>query len=73
MELVNYQNKLYQIYRRMNKDRIKESHILDVRDAWHCDTVLRNKNPEGEVLLFLIEISDAIIVEEPTPDAIVEG
>jgi ubiquitin C-terminal hydrolase len=73
MEMINYQEKLYWIYRKINKDRIKENHILDVRDAWHCSTVLKTKNQEEEILLFLIEIPDAIIVNSqptPTPAAI---
>jgi hypothetical protein len=64
MEFVTYQDKLYQVYRRISKDRIKEGHILDVRDAWHCDTVLKNKNQDEDILLFLIEIPDAVIVED---------
>jgi len=76
MEMVNYQNKLFWVYRKIRKDRIKEKHILDIRDAWHCDTVLRTKNQDEEMLIFLVEISDAIIVDDfpnPTPAAIVEG
>jgi ubiquitin C-terminal hydrolase len=74
MEMVNYQDKLYWIYRKINKDRIKEGHILDVRDAWHCDTVLKTKNQEEDILLFLVEIPDAIIIDTPPPSpaAIVE-
>jgi hypothetical protein len=67
MEIVNYQDKLYWVYRKIHKDNIKESHILDVRNAWHCDTVLKTKNQEEEMLLFLIEISDAIIIDTPPP------
>ena len=64
MEFVTYQDRLYQVYRRINKDRIKEGHILDVKDAWHCDIVLKNKNQDEDILLFLIEIPDAVIVED---------
>jgi hypothetical protein len=67
MEMINYQDKLFWVYRKINKDRIKEGHILDIRDAWHCDTVLRTKNQGEETLLFLLEISDAIIVDTPPP------
>jgi len=67
IEFINYQDKLYQVYRKINKGRIKESHILDVRDMWHCDTVLKTKNQEEEIYLFLIESPDAIIVEYPVP------
>jgi hypothetical protein len=69
MEMINYQDKLFWVYRKISKDRIKEGHILDVRDAWHCDTVLKTKNQGEEMLLFLLEIPDAVIVEDdkPTP------
>jgi hypothetical protein len=64
MEFVTYQDKLYWVYRRINKDRIKEGHVLDVRDGWHCDIVLKNKNQDEDILLFLIEIPDAVVVED---------
>lgn len=64
LEFVNYQDKLYWVYRKIHADRIKDGHILDVRDAWHCDTVLRSKNQEDEMLIFLVEIKDAEIIEE---------
>lgn len=70
LEKVNYQNKLYYVYRKINANSIKDGHILDVRDAWHCDTVLKTKNQEEEMLIFLIEIPDAIIVDETTPPPI---
>lgn len=73
MEMINYQDKLFWVYRKIHKDRIKEGHILDVRDAWHCDTVLKTKNQDEEMLIFLVEIPDAVIVEEypePSPAAI---
>jgi hypothetical protein len=60
-ELVTYQDKLYQVYRKIEKDRIKEGHINDVKEAWHCDVVIKKK--DQETLLFLVEISDAVIVE----------
>jgi hypothetical protein len=67
-ELVKYQDKLYQVYRRINKNRIKEGFINNVKEMWHCDIVLKNKNQEDEILMFLIEIPDAIIVEDtPLP------
>lgn len=70
IELVNYQDKLYQVYRRIGKYRIKEGSINEVKEMWHCDIVLRKKNDEDDTLLFLIEIPDAVIIEDspsPTP------
>ena len=71
-ELLTFNDKLYKVHRRIQKESIKEKHVLDVRDAWHCDTVLKTKNQEQEVYVFLIECPDAEIIEEipypsPTP------
>lgn len=63
-EIVSYNDKLYQVYRRINVNRIKEGHINDVKESWHCDIVLKNKNQDQEILLFLVEIVDVIIVED---------
>jgi len=63
-ELLTFNDKLYKVHRRIPKGVIKEKHILDVRDAWHCDTVLKTKNQEQEVYVFLIECPDAEIIEE---------
>ena len=64
LELVTYQDKLYYLYRRVDKSLIKEGFVNDVRDAWHCDIVLKKKSEDDETLMFLVEISDAIIVED---------
>lgn len=61
-ELINYQNKLFWIYRRVKLTSIKEGFINDVRDFWKCDLVLKNRNLDNETLLFLREIEDATIV-----------
>lgn len=75
-EYLEFNNKLYQLYRKIPQDQVKEQHILDVRDAWFCDTVLRTKNDDVISLLFLREVKDAEIVEEtkwtPTPTPIPE-
>lgn len=63
LEFVNYQDKLYWVYRKISKESIKEGHILDVRDAWHCDIVLKSKNQDSDALIFLVEMPDAEIIE----------
>jgi hypothetical protein len=65
LEIVNYQDKLYYVYRRFPKTGIKEGFINEVKDLWHCDMVLKKKNEDDETLIFLVEISDAVIVEDP--------
>jgi hypothetical protein len=75
IELVNYQDKLYGVYRRINKNRIKEGFINNVKEAWHCDIVLKNKSQDAETLMFLIEIPDAVVIDSlppPSPAAIAD-
>lgn len=62
-ELVKYQDRLFWLYRKINADNVKSEHVQDVKDFWMCDIVLKQKTPQGsEVLLFLREISEAVIV-----------
>lgn len=74
LELVNYNDKRYYVYRRIPFNRIKEGLISNVKELWHCDLVLKNKIQDQETLIFLVEISDVIIVNDmpsPTPAATV--
>ncbi len=68
LEIINYQDKLYYIYRRFPKSQIKEGFINDVKDLWRCDMVLKKKNEDDETLIFLVEIPEAIIVEDLKTD-----
>jgi hypothetical protein len=61
-EYVNYQDKLYWIYRKVKHHQVKEGSINDLREFWICDMVVRNKNQTDDTLLFLREIEEAIIV-----------
>jgi hypothetical protein len=63
-ELVNYQNKLYYVYKKMKPDQIKEGYVNDVKDFWRCDVVVRNKFNNDDTLLFLREIEEAQIVRD---------
>jgi len=61
-EYVNYQDKLYWIYRKVKHHQVKEGSVNDLREFWICDMVVRNKNQTDDTLLFLREIEEAIIV-----------
>ena len=61
-ELVNYQDKLYWIYRKVKHHQVKEGSINDLKEFWLCDMVVRNKNQNDDTLLFLREIEESIIV-----------
>ncbi len=68
LEIINYQDKLYYIYRRFPKSQIKEGFINDVKDLWRCDMVLKKKNEDDETLIFLVEIPEALIIEDSKTD-----
>jgi hypothetical protein len=61
-EYVNYDNKLYWVYRKVNQSQVKEGSVSDLKDFWMCDMVIRNKNQTNDTLLFMREIEEAIIV-----------
>jgi hypothetical protein len=61
-ELVQYQGKLYWIYRKIKNSQVKEGSITDLKDFWMCDVAVRNRNQNDDLLLFLREIEDAKIV-----------
>ena len=61
-ELVNYQDKLYWIYRRIKHSQVKEGSVNDLKEFWYCDMVVRNRNQQDDTLLFLREIEEAKIV-----------
>ena len=61
-ELVQYQNKLYYIYKKMRSDSIKDGYVYDVKEFWECDVVVKSKN--DDTLLFLRWIEDAEVVQD---------
>jgi hypothetical protein len=60
-EFVNYQDKLYWVYRKVKQHQVKEGSVSDLRDFWRCDVVVKSRNQNDELLLFMREIQDAII------------
>ena len=61
-ELVNDQDKLYWVYRRIKHSQVKEGSVNDLKEFWYCDMVVRNRNQQDDTLLFLREIEEAKIV-----------
>jgi len=61
-EFVNYQDKLYWVYRKVKQHQVKEGSVSDLRDFWRCDVVVKSRNQNDELLLFMREIEDAILV-----------
>lgn len=57
-EYINYQNKLYYVYRRVKTHHIKMDYVQDFRDFWLCDIVLKHNHQNEETFVFLREIPD---------------
>jgi hypothetical protein len=64
-EFVNYQDRLFWIYRKVNQSKINTEYINDLKEFWYCDIVLKQKTSQNsEVLLFLREIPEATIITQ---------
>ena len=64
-ELVNYHDKLYWVYRKIKQSQVKDGSITDLKEFWVCDMVVKSKNNNDDILLFMREIPDVeIVVEE---------
>lgn len=61
-EYINYQDKLYWVYRKVNQSQVKEDSVSDLKDFWLCDIVIRSRNQNDSTLLFMREIEEAKIV-----------
>jgi hypothetical protein len=61
-ELLNYQDKLFWVYRKVKQTQVKSEYIGDLKEHWMCDLVVRDRNTEDSKLLFLREITDAVII-----------
>jgi hypothetical protein len=55
-ELVNYQDKLYYVYRKLKPHQVKDGYVNDIKELWGCDVVVRSKHNNDDNLLFLREI-----------------
>ena len=63
-EFVQYQNKLYFIYKKLKSEKIKDGYVNDLKDFWRCDVVVRNRINNDDTLLFLREIPEVEIVKD---------
>jgi hypothetical protein len=61
-DFINYQDKLYWIYRRLKQTSVREENVQMIKDFWYCDLVLKFRNNEDDSLLFLREIPDVEIL-----------
>jgi hypothetical protein len=63
-EMVNYQDKLYYVYRKLKPHQIKDGYINDLKENFRCDVVVRNKHVNDDTFLFLREIEEVEIVRD---------
>jgi hypothetical protein len=63
-DLVNYQEKLYFIYKKMKPHQVKDGYMNDLKDLWRCDVVVRNRINNDDTLLFLREIPEVEIIKD---------
>lgn len=63
-EFVNYQDKLYYIYKKMKPHQIKDGYVNDIKEHWRCDVVVKNRINNDDTLLFLREVTEAEIVKD---------
>lgn len=61
-EYINYQDKLFWVYRKVNQSQVKEDSVSDLKDFWMCDIVIKSRNQNDSTLLFMREIEEAKIV-----------
>jgi hypothetical protein len=61
-EFINYQDKLYWIYRKVRQSQIIENKVSDLKDFWMCDIVIKNRQNDDNTLFFLREITDVVIL-----------
>lgn len=63
-ELLNYQDKLFYIHRKLKESSVNPDYITALKDYWGCDMVLRQKNNNNESFLYyLVEIPEAEIIK----------
>jgi len=61
-EYVQYQDKLYYVYRKFKHNQIKEQYIQEIKDLFLCDIVLKQKNQDNDLLIFLREVVELEIL-----------
>lgn len=62
-EVINYNNKLYIVYRKVRSEHIKEKYVQDIKEFWLCDMVVRHNIQNNQFFLFLREISEVELVD----------
>lgn len=56
-ELINLNNKLYYVYRKLSKDSFKEGYLNELKLYWDCPVVVKHVQ-NSDIYLFLREIPE---------------
>ncbi len=62
-EFINYQDRLFYVDRTIRESSIKMDKINELKELLGCDMVIKRGNNQDDQLLFLVEISQAEIVD----------
>lgn len=62
-EFINYNDKLYTVYRKLKEGRVKEEHLNQISEMWNCDLVVKSKNQDHVHYFFLREVQDAKLAD----------
>lgn len=63
-DLINYDNKLYWLYKKVKHYHIEENTIQELKEMWGCDITLKHKTQSDDYVLFLREIPELEIIED---------
>lgn len=63
-ELINYDNKVFWLYRKVKHYYIVENNIQDLKEYWGCDVTLKHKTQSDDYVLFLREIPELEMVDD---------
>ena len=61
-EYVHYQGKLYHVYRKFKFNQVKEQYIQEIKEMFLCDIVVRQRNQDNDLLIFLREVPELEIL-----------
>jgi hypothetical protein len=61
-ELLNYNQRLYWIYRRVKESQVKMDKVNEIKEFWNCDIILKQRVQEYDTLIFLREIPELEIL-----------
>lgn len=62
-EYITYNDTLYWVHRKIRDKAYPEDFVAEIRKYYGCDNVLRTKNQDDTMLVFVKEVTEATIVD----------